>query len=450
MPKQRATRNGLLTVEEEDEPENTGAPDSMRAGARPGWRGRLGIPASAWAAALALNGFFLYLVVLDVIGVAPRTALTGAYYAMLGLALLVLAWRQRDVLRRRLAAPATAFRAYAVVAALLACWFLANVAFVSEGTLAKKLAAVLLTATIPTTLLLATLARPALERVALAMTLLGLVFVAAEAISLARTAGDEVKRFSPVAALDPITAAQIPALAAVACLFLRPRGRRGELLQAAAVSALAAGAVFPGSRGPLLALVVAATAAVALATRRVWLTVAPALVVGLALGFAGASAIGTDYYLTYSTPGLGPQEGVGAPGTPISTLSIRRQWWEAALRDAPERPLTGHGVAMFVDDTPEAHRMGIAGHRTYPHNSFVESAYSLGLPGVVLFLALVAIPAWALVRSLLAPGRARETAFALSLFLFALVASSLSGEIGADILLWSAGALAVGLYVEDR
>nr|MBA3366290.1 hypothetical protein [Actinomycetota bacterium] len=48
------------------------------------------------------------------------------------------------------------------------------------------------------------------------------------------------------------------------------------------------------------------------------------------------------------------------------------------------------------------------------------------------------------------PSRDPDALFLVSLFLFAFVASNLSGEIGADALLWSSGALAVGLYGAER
>ena len=62
------------------------------------------------------------------------------------------------------------------------------------------------------------------------------------------------------------------------------------------------------------------------------------------------------------------------------------------MRDAPERPIFGHGVGMFEDNTPEARLMGVEGQRTYPHNSLVEAAYSLGALGLVAYIAFVGWP----------------------------------------------------------
>lgn len=411
------------------------------------------VPAEAWVLGVSLNGFFVYLAILDVADVEPRTWLTALYYFLLGALMATLAWRQREVLRLRLTSPDRIFLLYALLTAFLTVWFLANVALLSEGSLPRRLAAMLVLWTLPTTLLLASLRRPLFEHLARALVVLGLLFTAAEILALFRIAGDEVKRFSPVAALDPITAGQTAALGAVACLALRPTSRNGRVLQGAALALLTAGAVPSGSRAPLLGLGLGAAAFLVFTRFAAWRTILPGLAAGLALGFSVASLIGSSYYLTYSTPGFGSgssEAGDPEKPIPISTLSIRRQWWESAIRDTPDRPLFGHGVAMFVDDTPEGHRMGIAGRRTYPHNSLIEAGYSLGLLGLVPYVLLLALVAWSLVRLHRRGQPDSDALFVLTLVLFAFVASSLSGEIGSDALLWSAGALAVGLYAEER
>jgi hypothetical protein len=131
---------------------------------------------------------------------------------------------------------------------------------------------------------------------------------------------------------------------------------------------------------------------------------------------------------------------------PISTINIRRQWLEKAISETPESPLWGHGVAMLVDDTEEAQRMGIAGTLTYPHNSLVESAYSLGLLGFVPFVALLTSAGWALVRLIV---RGPPPVFTAAFAAFAFTASMTSGEIGADAPLWAAAALAIALYADS-
>ena len=89
--------------------------------------------------------------------------------------------------------------------------------------------------------------------------------------------------------------------------------------------------------------------------------------------------------------------------------------------------------------------MGVEGQRTYPHNSLVEAAYSLG--------ASACSPTWCssarpppLRSSVRAgDGRAGDQAVALAVGLgaFAIAKTNISGEIGEDAILWSAAALAV-------
>ena len=244
-----------------------------------------------------------------------------------------------------------------------------NTLLLSDGRLAWRLAALLVLWTLPTAILALSLRPHDLIRLAQGLVGLGLLFVPIEITAAAR-AGDDVFRFTPIADLDVISAGIVPALAAVAALTLRPSSMSTRLLQFVIVAVLAGATVLPGSRGPVLALVVGAVATALV--RRSLLDVAAmaSVAFGLACGSAAASHIGSLGYLT-------TDQGR------ISTLSIRRQWVEDALRDTPDRPIFGHGVGMFEDHTPEARLMGVEGQRTYPHNSLVEAAYSLGALGLV-------------------------------------------------------------------
>jgi O-antigen ligase len=409
-----------------------------------------------FALAASLNGFFIYLGALDVVGRAPRTSTTAAWYSLVGLICLVCAWQHRATLAERLSSRQRPIVAFAVASGLLACWFLLNVLLVSHGSLSRTFAALLVLWTIPTAVLALSLPANQLTRAAHGLAFLGLAFLAIE-IAVLLNSRVASTRFSPIAYLDPISAAQYPAIGAVALLALGRSAGTRELLRAVGIALLVAAAVLPGSRGPVLALVVAATILVLLRWRESWKLVLPALVVGFALGYAGTVNIGSSYYLTEAIPGAStlssPPQQKGQPPPaeqppPISTISIRREWWSSALRAIPNEPVVGHGVAMFVDNTPEARRMGVAGTRTYPHNSLIESAYSLGVLGALPYLIFLGAAIWALLR--LATRRPPGVAIALAvgLYAFAFVSANLSGEIGADASLWSAGALAAGLYTE--
>src|SRR5207248_2620700 len=73
-------------------------------------------------------------------------------------------------------------RAYVLGGAVVAGWFLLNVLLISEGSLARKLAALLLLWTLPTALLALSLPRPAVSRAAAAIAALGCVYVLTEVI----------------------------------------------------------------------------------------------------------------------------------------------------------------------------------------------------------------------------------------------------------------------------
>ena len=410
----------------------------------------------AWLVALSIDGFFVYLAVLDALDVAPRTRITAVYYAVLGALMTFAAWGCRSRLRERLSSGGRLTMTATISAVTLAIWFLLNVALLSEGSLGHRLAALLVLSTVPTAVLVAALPQQQLERAGYGIVGLGIVFLAIEAFDLMH-AYDEFFRFSPIAALDPISAAKIPAVAAVVAAVLRPTRLLGRALLLASFTLLTASTVIPGARGPLVALVIAVLALVVVAgtQKRARVAVLVCLFAGLGAGLAAASQVGSYGYLQSTLPAFVGGTDVGgtdagtAGGPAISTISIRRQWLEQAVSDIPERPVFGHGVGMLVDDTPEAERMGVAGQRIYPHNSLVEAAYSLGLIGLLSYLGFVGAAIWAAARL---RQRSRSTAALLmvGLGVYGLVEANISGEIGADLLVWTAAALAIALYGEQR
>ena len=277
----------------------------------------------------------------------------------------------------------------------------------------------------------------------------------------------ESGRFSPIDKLDPITAAHVSALGAIVLLLFTFDDRRARFAQAGGVSLLVALTVLPASRGALMALGGAVLALIAALRRRMLPLLLPAVLVGLILGGVGASAVGADYYYSIDVPGLQgrvapPAEGkdftgadtAAVEGPPISSLSVRRHLWTKALEDSVECPLFGHGVGMLMDDSPETLRMVQAGRvdagaRTYPHNVLIESFYSLGIIGLILFLATSLMSLFALWKLL----RGRMERFASLLVLgfasFAAVNAMVSGEIGSDASLWVALTLPVALYADE-
>ena len=390
------------------------------------------------ALGLSLNGFFLYLAALRVLGRAPHSSITAAWYALLGVLCLVGAWLERDTLRARLARASRPTVVYAIAGVVLAVWFSLNVVLISHGSLSRTFAGELVLWTLPTALLALSLPSASVRRAAASVAALGGVFALIEIAVLAHN--PHASRFSPIARLDPISAGQIPAFGAVGLLALTPRNRREEIGRALALILLCAATVLPGSRGPVLALCVGLAAAAIVMRFRTWQLLTPAVIAGLALGYGGTKLVGSSAYLTSSVPGV-------SKAGEISTFHIRREWWASAVKAIPTEPIVGHGVAMLVDDTPEAKQMGVAGERTYPHNSPLESLYSLGVLGAVPYLVLLAAGITALVILV----RRRHDAplvFAAGLYAFAFASANVSGEIGADAAFWAAGALTVGLYAD--
>lgn len=392
----------------------------------------------AWLVAFSLNGFYLYLACLDAIDVEPRTWLTATYYGILSVGLLATAWHRREVITSRLRTGGRLAATCLISGAALAAWFVLNTALLSDGRLAWRLAGLLVLWTVPTAILAWSLRPADLSGVAYGLIALALLIVPVEAGAAAR-AGNDVFRFTPIADLDVISAGIVPAIGAVAALSLRASSTHSRVLQFAIVTVLATASVVPGSRGPVLALVAGALA-VALAQRSLVNVLGIACVaLGLALGSVAASHIGSFDYLTAN-------EGR------VSTLSIRKQWIEDAVRQTPERPIFGHGVGMLEDTTPEATLMGVSGQRIYPHNSLVEAAYSLGAIGLIAYIAFFGSAVAAIGSVVRRKGRVGEPAVALTLGLgaFAIVLTNVSGEIGQDVVLWTAAALAIMLYAESR
>jgi hypothetical protein len=235
-------------------------------------------------------------------------------------------------------------------------------------------------------------------------------------------------------------------------------------VQAPAAALLVAAAVLPGARGPLLALAVGVVAVAALDPRRIVRLILPAVALGLVLGVLAAERAGSTYYLGLGIPGLegAPPTGVDFRGDrlpadllgekPISTASIRGEVLREAVSEIPDALVLGHGVGELRDNSAETQRLIDLGRLTeedtltHPHNALVESAYSLGLVGLALFLAAIAGGGIALARLVSAGRRRPETLLAAGLAAAAAVNSSLSGELGMDAYIWIALALPVALY----
>lgn len=412
----------------------------------------------AAAIAVSLNGFWIYLAALDLVGAEPRSSVTAVWYALVGASCLGGAWIERETLLARLRQPARPTRWYLAAGAILATWFLLNVLVVSGvNSVTRIFAALLVLWTLPAAILAFSLSPASIKRSIVAFAVLGSAYAVIEWVAFLHHHGKEV-RFTPIEALDPITAAQFPGLAALALLAAGTLPGKLDLLRWALLALLVAGVVVPGSRGPIVAIAAAALAVCILLRGRERAIAILVVAAGLALGYAASTQVGSSEYLSDALPGGSQNPALQQRGghtavnrvEPISTVNIRREWWSTAIREIPDAPIIGHGVGKFVDETPEAHRMGVAGVETYPHNSPIESMFSLGVLGAIPY-AVYLISALAALLILVRRRRRRiTTLLAVGLWIFAFVGANISGEIGADALLWAAGALAVGLYADSR
>jgi O-antigen ligase len=392
--------------------------------------------------ALALNGFYVYLTVVSLSG---NDRATTAYYAALGAALLVGVWRCRPVGFARAASASRLVRVWMLAAGVLAAWFVINGFIFRAGDRheVRVVVAELAAVTVPSVLLAFSLADEARRDLLRGMVLLGCAFVVADAIALAQGTQLVSGRFTPIAAVDPITAGLVPAYAGAALLALEPPGGRARMLWLALVATLVAAAVLPGSRGPAAVVIVTAAVALVRARRRGrGKSILGAVAVGVAVAWIGASTVGSSRYLTSVPTTSAPA--ATSPGAPekLSTIRIRWYWLKDAIAAVPDKPWLGHGLISLPDTSPDAYLMHVNGEFVYPHNDVVEAIYSLGVVGFVpFFITLVGAPVLLL--------RRRGWACAATLlFVAAFVESNFSGEIGTDSLLWASVALLAAARVD--
>ncbi len=399
-----------------------------------------------WLLAVSITGPFLYLVALDLAGIAPRTRTTGAYYGAVGVLLVWVAWRHRTILLERVRRRTSLFSVWLVTGALLGSWLIVNIALLSDGSLSRRILGLFVFATVPTTICVLAVRPETLRQLAAGLVGVGLLYAVTVVLTLPAGLTEDEVRFSPVDELNPISAATVPALGALALLAFRARGI-SWVAQLAGFFILVASFVVSGSRGALLAFLVAIVLVFLAQPRSRVVILVP--VCGLALllgGLVGESVGAVDSYLAGA-------ETVANPGSvqaaDLSSLQIRRQWMADALRAIPEKPVLGHGIGSLVDNTPEAVIMGVQGQRIYPHNDLIEAMYSLGVIGLITFVLLTVIPIAQLVGVRSRLGTLYGT-LALGVFGFAFVLSNTSGEIGEDVMLWAGAALVGTLWLDLR
>lgn len=242
----------------------------------------------------------------------------------------------------------------------------------------------------------------------------------------------ELPKIPALAALNPVQAAALPVaihpnqLAGLICLYLpllvslifSERGRFASLLWSVVFAALAllAGAilVLSQSRGGWLAAMAGLFTLLALwsaalppsRTRRalrVLTMLAAAAALGAALWVGPANL--RDLWLNP------PQETV--VGT-LTTLNFRKELWPWAVTAVGDFPFTGVGLGAFRQVAFRLYPLPAAGGLDigHAHNIFLQTALDTGLPGLVVYVALLMVAAAAAWR---AARRPRYRALSLGL-----------------------------------
>ncbi len=178
------------------------------------------------------------------------------------------------------------------------------------------------------------------------------------------------------------------------CLALSPGKLHRRLIGALGLGPLLVAFVWSGSRGGLLALL----ATIAFLLSRYTAVRAKWRVLGAALIVAALTTVASAKYWTQMTTLLHPHEDYN-----LTSEVGREKTWRRGIGYMLAHPLFGLGADNFAEAegtiSPRAslHQYGIGVRWNAPHNSFVQVGAELGVPGLVLLLAVIG-SAWALLR----------------------------------------------------
>lgn len=226
----------------------------------------------------------------------------------------------------------------------------------------------------------------------------------------------ELPKIPALAAVNPFSAQTLPGLGGLAihpnqlagliCLYLpllvsllfappRPSARRLKILLIPATALATVILVLTQSRGGwigaaagLYALLVLWSLALPPSGRRRFLRGAG--VVGLLAGVAAAAWIGPDRLRDlWLNP---PKE--TAVGT-LTTLNYRRELWPWAVTAVQDFPFTGVGLGAFRHVAFRLYPMPMTPAQDigHAHNIFLQTALDVGIPGLIVYLAILLVAA---------------------------------------------------------
>lgn len=242
---------------------------------------------------------------------------------------------------------------------------------------------------------------------------------------------------------NPILLARASGFATLILCLAFWHGRIKLVTFVTAMTVVVLGLLVSGTRGPLVALVVALASALPLCAmtsesrRRVWGTVIACLA-----GFAGIIV-----FLAIERPRIGQRFVRLIEGEWGHTEISRWALWQQSLEVIRESPLgVGWGrlsnwVQVYNDDILLRHS----------HNIFLEIASEAGWPAGMLFLLFIVLTLAALLRTFLREidgsdrSAARETVFVLAALVYWLLCAFFSGDVNDNRPLWALIGMALAL-----
>jgi O-antigen ligase len=195
---------------------------------------------------------------------------------------------------------------------------------------------------------------------------------------------------------------------------------------------------YTGSRGPVFSLLITLLLYFAFLSRRpLWQ--------GILLAFIG----GVGLYAIFSAVPFGAQSRFLYFADPTAAAYVdtgaRLQFWQRAVGIFRLSPVIGVGTGGY-----SYHAWGLD-IRSYPHNLFLEIACELGILGIASFLAFLF--AGIRVAGRISPGSTGvnrqnfPAIWGISIFIFALLNSMVSGDIFSNSLLWLSSGFMWATYV---
>lgn len=229
---------------------------------------------------------------------------------------------------------------------------------------------------------------------------------------------------------DVNAAASIFVIVILAAIGLASRRARGPVFLA--IGAVTAALWVAGSRMAMAALLVTATAVIALRARRS----------AKAVWGAGAAVLIAGTVVAWLASGYPAGRNLSVPKTIASRLVL----FKAALGMAADAPMLGVGAGTFLEESPNYGATALAPlvydgrTRDNAHNYFLQTMAEQGVVGLVALLAMLAAALWPAVR----PAPRRDT---LTPWLTAGIVASLLTWLTGHPLLVTEAALVFWLFV---